>query len=87
MEYVAMRNMFVNRGRGRAGGGRRARYPEWSRTGRRRPQPRLEARRPEEAGSSFALPDEGATLLLPDGKITAVPVAGADPFYVITRDV
>ncbi len=36
------------------------------------------------ARPSFVLPREGMSVLLADARITAVPVAGGDPFYVIT---
>ncbi len=81
-----MRDMSVNGASGRARRPVRGRHQRWTRIDRRRSQLRHEALRTVD-GCSFTLPDEGTTLLLADGKITAVPVEGADPFYVITNDV
>lgn len=62
---------------------RRWRFPCGGRhrRGDRRGRPVWNARSP------FVLPREGMSVLLADARITAVPVLGGDPFYVITSDV
>ncbi len=62
---------------------RQRRFPYGGRhwRGDRRGRPVWNARPP------FVLPREGMSVLLADARITAVPVVGGEPFYVITSDV